>query len=290
MRSAVMLALVGTAAACRCAATRSRRTLWKDMLNKIQVATPNEQANVNLLCVVKTHSGEHKTRTRRVADTWAPRCNKTIFVSNQEDPAIANIRVLKLHGKEEWNNLWEKTRRIFKLLATPEFAEYAWVFYCDTDTYTIVENLRALIFRYHAIKRPVYAGHRLKFNGNVGTIYNSGGAGTLLNRAAVLKVSEGRGDECTKVAQTFEDVQLGKCLASMGVVPEITVTPAGHYFHMFAFGKMYTGGLPPWTRAYSFPVRNGTKCCNAGSATFHYMTTREFLDLDCLLYSCSSSR
>ena len=129
--------------------------------------------------------------------------------------------------------------------------------------------------------KPLFLGRRFKLNGKE-TIFNSGGAGYLLNGPALRLLNaqlttEGNG--CNPHLEGFwEDVMVASCLrVGHGVVPYDTKDSLGRErFHPFTPGHHFTYQAPKkghdWYVDYSIDLKFGYDCCSEGSTTFHYMT------------------
>ena len=61
---------------------------------------------VNILCWVFTHSANHKNKSIHIKNLWAKRCNKVLFISNEEDSELGTVALPVPNGRR---NLWNKT-------------------------------------------------------------------------------------------------------------------------------------------------------------------------------------
>ena len=95
---------------------------------------------VKVVCFVETCAENLETRALSVKNTWAPRCDKTLFISDQDNstfPAIYLPGVVKGYG-----GIWSKTVQSFRHLYKNYLNEYHWFMKTDDDTYVVVENLK----------------------------------------------------------------------------------------------------------------------------------------------------
>ena len=138
---------------------------------------------VRVLCIVITCQKNLLTKAKAVKETWAKRCDKTIFISEKMDvefPAISLPGILPGHEK-----LWSKTYAAF-LNAYEQYVDsFDWFLKTDDDTYVIMENLKAFLAGYNPSK-PYYFGKRFKPYGE----YMSGGAGYVLSRESLVRVGK----------------------------------------------------------------------------------------------------
>lgn len=170
---------------------------------------------VRVLCWIMTSPNNIMKKARHVQRTWGTRCNKLLFMSTKADDRLKNVIVLPV--KEGRNNLWAKTKEAFKYIYQHHLDDADWFFKADDDTYTIVENLRFMLYPYSS-SYPVYFGCRFKTFVKQG--YMSGGAGYVLSKEAVIRfVEQGIPDKtkCRQDNDGAEDVEIGKCLERVNV-------------------------------------------------------------------------
>lgn len=168
----LLLCLTAAAVATTAAAESARRAQLVEKLGKnvhamqlvqVQPVSPAELKRVRVLCWVNTYHKNHKKRVRSIKNTWGKKCDKILFMSDIEDPALPTVRIVAppLH-----ETLWQKHREIVRLIAR-EFREhdFDWVFKCDDDTFLLVENLKRYLLspEIQAIPatKPTLLGHRM---------------------------------------------------------------------------------------------------------------------------------
>ncbi|KAL4171557.1 hypothetical protein KRP22_009649 [Phytophthora ramorum] len=122
-----------------------------------------EAARTRVLCWVNTYHANHKARLRSIKKTWGRKCDKLLFMSDEEDPSVPTVQIVAppLH-----ETLWQKHREIVRLLAR-EYSEeqFDWVFKCDDDTFLLMENLKTYLnspeIRAIPTDEPTLLGHRM---------------------------------------------------------------------------------------------------------------------------------
>lgn len=172
-------------------------------------------SEVRVLCWIMTNPNNHKKKARHVKRTWGKRCNKLIFMSSAEDKELDAVALPIGEGR---NNLWGKTKQAYKYIYEHHINDADWFLKADDDTYTIVENLRYMLYPYNP-ETPVYFG--CKFKPFVKQGYMSGGAGYVLSREAVRRfVVEALPNPklCKEDNTGAEDAEMGKCMENVKVV------------------------------------------------------------------------
>ena len=84
-------------------------------------------------------------QARAVNETWAKRCDKSLFVTDVEDDSLPSIAV-NLTGREK---LWGKTKQMF-MMASNLSAEFDWVlkvFFSFIETHLRCQNFRQIMIR-----------------------------------------------------------------------------------------------------------------------------------------------
>ena len=156
-----------------------------------------------------------------------------MVASNETDRTIHAVNIPH-KGPEEYNNLWQKTRSITSYVYDNYYDKYDWFYFCDVDTYVLVENLRLYLESeeikvaanggtYYpvgdeTVQTPIYLGRRFAFNGNMNNIYPSGGAGYTLNKAALKAlVVNGLPNYFPNNVTFADDWMLGRLFQKMGI-------------------------------------------------------------------------
>ena len=210
------------------------------------------------MCWVMTSPGNLKSKAQHVYATWAKRCNKVLFMSSKSSASSAAQvpGVVELPVSEGRENLWAKTKEAFKYVYHHHLDAYDWFAKLDDDTYLVVENLRYFLSDKNP-QDPLYFGRRFKPYVKQG--YMSGGAGYVLSKEAVkrfVETSLNDADHCRADSGGSEDLEIGKCLQSAGVVAGDTRDELGRErFHPFVPEHHLIPGLLPkdmWYWSYNF--------------------------------------
>ncbi|XP_034472897.1 glycoprotein-N-acetylgalactosamine 3-beta-galactosyltransferase 1 isoform X3 [Drosophila innubila] len=163
-------------------------------------------SEVRILCWIMTNSTNHQKKARHVKRTWGKRCNKLIFMSSAKDEELDAVALPIGEGR---NNLWGKTKEAYKYIYEHHINDADWFLKADDDTYTVVENMRYMLYPYNP-ETPVYFG--CKFKPYVKQGYMSGGAGYVLSREAVRRFA-------MDSKHCAEDVAVTKGLEILNVSP-----------------------------------------------------------------------
>jgi hypothetical protein len=158
---------------------------------KITTPEPNGVSKGKILCGIYTY---HKMdyRIQGVSETWGWRCDGFLPVSTVtiDDPTIrgyGSVDVPHL-GPEIYDNMWQKTRSILAYMYDNYFDDYEYFYLAGDDTHLIVENLRRYLYTveqsHDVATEPLYMGMPYKYR----VLYNSGGAGYVLNRVALKRL------------------------------------------------------------------------------------------------------
>jgi glycoprotein-N-acetylgalactosamine 3-beta-galactosyltransferase len=232
-----------------------------------------------------TISSRHTDQVRGITETWARRCDGYLAMSNATDPSVPSV-ALTHDGPESYFNMWQKVRALWQhVAASPQLLlqRYDFFFLGGDDVYLIPDNLRRLLRRLDASPDDAwYLGRRLADADQPGAFYHSGGAGYVLSRGAVRRLVEDglQSSFCRPHdAVLWEDVNVGHCLAYLGVVALDTADEAGRQVFHF--------------QTPEFLVEQGRKEeIGRETVSFHYVRSRrEMRVLDALVYGseCEAS-
>ena len=154
------------------------------------------------------------------------------------------------------------------------------------DTHLIVENLRRYLYTieqtHDVATEPLYMGMPYEYH----ILYNSGGAGYVLNRVALKRLVLEAFPNCHATTQvSAEDRFVAMCFKSIQIEPLHTVDAQGRQRFLgmsppfiARFGAKY-GFFKPiyedWGRKYGW--KTGADIVSQASVTFHMFRTHEFM-------------
>ncbi|KAI6190269.1 N-acetylgalactosaminide beta-1,3-galactosyltransferase [Aphelenchoides bicaudatus] len=228
--------------------------------------------NVRVSCWIMS-GPNNLQKALAVNATWAPKCNKYIFITATKESGLPSVDLNVADGRQ---HLWEKTKRAFKYLYDTDLNNYDWFLKGDDDSFFIMENLRFMLLAYSP-DDPVYFG--CKFRPLVKQGYMSGGSGYVLSREALKRfVEQGLPDpkKCKKAESGAEDAEMGKCMQNVGIHETkdgkhrmLPLSPTAHY-------DVVTGNkspLPGWFNSYIYyPYKTNDECCSDYMISFHYVS------------------
>jgi hypothetical protein len=199
-----------------------------------------------LLCLTYTVQGwqgapgrEDSGRGRAVEyirSTWGKRCDGYLAISNLTDHTLSTIHVepMRANWTENYHEMWLKAQLMWKLVGSTMLDNYDYYVIGGDDLYVVVENLREYLARpeIRALggpdgREPVYLGRVL--NQNLYIRFNTGGAGYVMNAAAVAALYRHMDHpECMPAISTsMEDVMVGQCFRYAGVFPVLDTSDHG---------------------------------------------------------------
>ncbi|MPC21626.1 Glycoprotein-N-acetylgalactosamine 3-beta-galactosyltransferase 1 [Portunus trituberculatus] len=168
--------------------------------------------------MVVTTPQHHRGRSRHLKATWGHWGNgaypKTVFLSSIPDDVLQNVIFSHFSSYED---LWGKVVDGFLQLNA---SAADWFLKADDDTFLIYPNLLNLLEHLDP-SEALYLGLPLIYRPEEGEeiTYMSGGAGYVLSRAALTRLQAARDlAYCRYPGHTrYEDVNMGYCMASLGV-------------------------------------------------------------------------
>eukprot|EP01041_Mallomonas_annulata_P002856 gene2856-5616_t len=222
-----------------------------------------------------------------IRETWGKHCDGFLAVSNMTDTSISTLSVGpdKEGWKESYDDMWLKSQIIWKLIATTLLPYYDYFLLGGDDLYVIVNNLRSLL-NSKRIKqlsengmRPIYLGRELIRNKLFS--FHSGGAGYVLNRAAVavlynLTLTI---EPClTTIHTSMEDVLVAYCLRHAGVYTTSTANDVDgrETFHPIRPGAASEANIEWYLRMANTSLP-GESCCSRESISFHQVRPPEYM-------------
>jgi glycoprotein-N-acetylgalactosamine 3-beta-galactosyltransferase len=229
-----------------------------------------------------------------------------MVASNRTDPTIGAVNIPH-KGEEDYNNIWQKVRSMWSYVYDNYYEGYDWFHIGGDDLYLIVENLR-LYLESEEIRTaanggiylpdgtetsqvPLFLGRRFAYQGDMNDIFNSGGSGYTMNKAALKTLVALGMPKYFPNAHTFsEDTMVARIFREFGVYPYETKDHTGGERYMpFLPGHHYGYRLPKdpesdWYAKYSINIKEGPDHCAARSVAFHYVKGEMMKRLHALLY------
>jgi glycoprotein-N-acetylgalactosamine 3-beta-galactosyltransferase len=164
--------------------TKQRSFLvFRDILFEDRAIINTEK--INLLCIVLTSPTSVFERVGSLYETWAKKCNKTIFACNFNSNSnsshvnvtkenlnlIKSLEFLNLTKQESYDRMAEKVMNTIKLSYDMYGQNHNWFLLVDDDTFIFYDNLIKFI-KTKSSKRAFTYGYN--FKSVVSTGYQSG--------------------------------------------------------------------------------------------------------------------
>lgn len=272
-----------------------------ELLARVNIATPAPGAalddSVKIFCGIYTMEKNHASNVLATRNTWARKCDGFLAFSTKTDLEIPAMEI-KHEGEEAYDNMWQKSREIWKYIATHFINDFDYFVLGGDDMFYIVENLRSFLVS-HDIQVLKEAGGGLyigrRFYPADKQVFNSGGAGYTLDRVALkILVENIDSPKCFAHQHGFwEDVNVANCLrVSKGILPIDTRDILDRErFHPFTPGQHLTYKIPvnresDWYPKYNPWLKEGFDCCSVESISFHYVPAALMYQLNDYVYHC----
>lgn len=263
-----------------------------------------DKRRAKIFCTVYTIEKNHD-KLNSIRETWGPKCDGFMVASTKTDKSLNTVN-LPHEGPEEYKNIWQKVRSIWSYVYDNYYEEYDWFHIGGDDLYLIVENLRLYLESEeikmaahggkpdgvpNGMEKPLFLGRRFAEQGNMERIFNSGGSGYTLNKAA-LKTLVLSFETCFPHMQTFaEDVMVASCLRKNGIFPFETKDDTGAERYMPFQPGHHLNYRPPkvnpekdWYVKYSINIKYGFDHCSEHSVAFHYIKPDFMKRIHAILY------
>ncbi|XP_045197871.2 glycoprotein-N-acetylgalactosamine 3-beta-galactosyltransferase 1-like isoform X2 [Mercenaria mercenaria] len=237
--------------------------------------------NIRLLCWIMTSPENLEKRSKYVQMTWAPRCDKHLFISSETNDTFPTVGIYTSEGRK---HLTEKTMQGFEYVYKHHFNDADWFLKADDDAYVIVENLKYFLSSQNT-EDPIYFGHHFKVIVEQG--YFSGGSGFVVSKEALRRFGQTGSDSnyCRNQHGVAGDANFGRCMQNLGVkIGNSTDKYGRNRFHCFDPEMHLRGNYPAWYYTYDANgARSGTESMSKYAISFHYVA-KQFLTIHNLLY------
>lgn len=143
-----------------------------------------------LMCLVYTMADAHSNRIQGMRETWAGGCDGFLAFSTESDPRLPAIS-LPHDGPEEYTNMWQKVRSIWRFVGENYLEDHDWFFIGGDDLFVMPHNLKTYLAsltnkdQSDPKTKEYFVGRR--FNAGGKNYFNSGGAGYALSQATLRK-------------------------------------------------------------------------------------------------------
>ncbi|KAH9489580.1 Glycoprotein-N-acetylgalactosamine 3-beta-galactosyltransferase 1 [Bulinus truncatus] len=267
---------------CQGSADNQTRTELKILKGDDSIAK-NLYNRVRVACWILTSPSNLDRKAIHVKNTWGRKCQLVLFMSSVKNETFPTVGLNTTEGR---NHLTAKSMQAFQYLYDHHLNDSDWFLKADDDTYVIMENLRYFLSDEDS-NEPVYFGQIFKFNPDLR--YASGGAGYVLSREALRRFGE-RGDNFTKTCRPdsgHEDVEMGKCLRSLGVKVKSTFDVLNrHRFHWGSPESYLRGNFPDVFKngVDADGGRAGIENMSNYAISFHYVSGNRMYDLEYYIY------
>lgn len=250
--------------------------------SSLTAASTPQASKIRLLCfVMGTVHQESLENVGIIESTWGKHCDVTLYVSSDPLPGIRETFLVDRIPNESSGNLYGKMLHTWKAIYGKYRDQADWFLKADDDTFIIVRNLKDYIYESFGndSMSPRFLGRRFKLSGDSRNNFNSGGAGYVLNRAALDKfmfaVNTSQTPHC-RYKEGAEDAYTTFCLRSIGIQPEDTRDALGRERFQslkleWLFDPKMHDGEPGWYQKYSYNMEKFEGCCSSQVISFHFL-------------------
>ncbi len=155
------------------------------------------------------HGSHHKNRYDNIINTW---CNNINYIF-YSDYVNGDKNMIKTSDNSGYDGLEEKMINIIKIIDN-NYRQYDWYFFCDDDTFVNVELLNKEIVNFD--EKYVYGQEfHQAWPKDPSLIFCSGGAGTLIHKNNLMKLSSNIKNNYVGCAS---DVSLGMNLRDCQII------------------------------------------------------------------------
>lgn len=185
-----------------------------------------------------------------------------MVASNLTDTSVGAVN-LPHEGPEEYNNIYQKVRSMWAYAYDNYYEKYDWFHIGGDDLFLLMENLKLYLESEEIltaqnggiylpngderVQTPMFLGRRFAYQGDMDDIFNSGGSGYTLNKAAVKTLVVHGFPKFMPHAHTFsEDTMVARVLRKLGVHAYDTKDDQGGERYMPFLVRTRAGVLSRW--------------------------------------------
>ena len=264
-----------------------------------------------LFCLVYTIEKNHD-RIPAIRETWGNKCDGFMVGSTKTDEALGTVNIPH-EGPEQYDNIWQKVRSLWSYIYDNYYEEYDWFHIGGDDLYVLVENLRLYLeseeiqlaanggeflptstgagIEKPSEQLPLYLGCRFKQHGDETLLFNTGGSGYTLNKAALKALVMAFPTCLPHLKIAAEDAKVAECFREKwGVFPFDTKDDEGGERYMHLQPDWHLTFRPPekpkdhWFSLFSIDSKTGLDHCAARSIAFHYINGNLMKRMHAILY------
>jgi hypothetical protein len=220
-------------------------------------------APLRVLCLVFTNSNRD-TMLAGVLDTYAPRCDGVVVLSNITDLSKKSISIASAEDGPIDNDIeWSRLRRGLLYVNEYYHDDYDFFHFAPDDTYVVVDNLRDyLTWLVTRLKKkagknydniPFYLGALMPMNHDPTRRYCDGRAGFTINRATLTRIVTKLSSRSSCANATLPiDQRIADCLYEEKIVcTDTSDRDRGARYHPFSISVR--SNLFPENKNISFP-------------------------------------
>ena len=264
-----------------------------------------------LFCLVYTIEKNH-FRIPAIRETLGNKCDGFMVGSTKTDAALGTVNIPH-EGPEQYDNIWQKVRSLWSYIYDNYYEEYDWFHIGGDDLYVLVENLRLYLeseeiqlaanggeflptstgagIEKPSEQLPLYLGCRFKQHGDETLLFNTGGSGYTLNKAALKALVMAFPTCLPHLKIAAEDAKVAECFREKwGVFPFDTKDDEGGERYMHLQPDWHLTFRPPekpkdhWFSLFSIDSKTGLDHCAARSIAFHYINGNLMKRMHAILY------
>eukprot|EP00980_Cylindrotheca_fusiformis_P005589 scaffold1184_cov132-Cylindrotheca_fusiformis.AAC.10 len=282
-------------------ACSSRDNNWKMLTKRVKVEMEYDKQQDKsgakrdkIFCLVYTIEKGHD-KIPPIRETWGSKCDGFMVGSTKTNTSLGTVEIPH-EGEEEYNNIWQKVRSMWSYIYDNYYEKYDWFHIGGDDLFMLIENLRYYLeseeIRTAAnggiylprgnetMQTPLLLGRRFAYMGDMTNIFDSGGSGYTMNKAALKRlVVDGFPNYFPHMHTFSEDTMVARVFRKMDVLPYDTKDEDGGERYMpFMPGHHWGYHLPKnpekdWYAKYSINIKEGPEHCSPQSVAFHYVKT-----------------